>query len=133
MTSSGQNFIVPENIHPSDIVHISKLFFPELVFVDDCVFFKEKYNEFNYNQWKIGLKSDSKQIERMMNHIHVYDLYENHKEDIEDTVFLETAKLLKFSWELYFYKTFPDKALIIELSVGENDYGPTLYLFQEID
>jgi hypothetical protein len=56
-----------------------KLFWPDLIERDGGIFLRECFTEDSYREWRQQLGGDVKAIERVMNHVHVYDLFMNPK------------------------------------------------------
>ncbi|MFT3676818.1 MAG: hypothetical protein QM781_13075 [Chitinophagaceae bacterium] len=118
------------NIHPEDVLILSSLFFPSMIEVDSCIFFKSHYNPDSYLIWKNKFNNDSKAIERMVNHVHIYDVFDHCSDTISESIFEEVARLLQKSWIYYFRSLYPDKQINVEYVSGDMDYGPTLYVYQ---
>lgn len=54
----GLSDYISFNIHPEDVLILSSLFFPSMIEVDDCVFFKSHYNPDSYLIWKNKFNND---------------------------------------------------------------------------
>jgi len=119
------------NIHPEDVLILSELFFPKFIEIDDCIFFEFRFDENTYQTWRLNFGNDRRAIEAMINHVHIYDIFSHCEPDIEDSVFDRLAQVLQNAWSMYFQKVFPDKKIEIEYVSGEQDYGPTLYIYQK--
>lgn len=118
------------NIHPEEVLILSSLFFPKLIEVEGCIFLDSKYDYENYLLWKKEFNNDRTAMEKMINHTHIYDIFSNCTDKIEDTIFEQVGQLLQSSWSNFFCKQFPEKTIIVEYSHTESDYGPILYVFQ---
>lgn len=121
---------ISETMHPEDFLISSKLFFPDFVEVNDCVFLSERYIESNYNDWMEKLQNKSS-VESILNHIHMYDIFSGSDQDISDSIFIQISKVLKFSWEVSLAKCFLDRKFIVETSFSDMEYGPTLTFYQD--
>ncbi|MFT3675207.1 MAG: hypothetical protein QM781_04845 [Chitinophagaceae bacterium] len=119
------------NLHPEDFLIFSSLLFPELIEVDGCVFFKTHYNPDSYSRWKKALYEDRSAIEKMINHVHVYDLFDHRSGNVSESVFDEVGKLLQTSWSCYFRFKYPEWQIAVEYSNSDQDYGPTLYVYRK--
>jgi hypothetical protein len=119
------------NVHPEDVLILGYLFFPKFIEFDGCLFFKDNFSERNYSLWKEKLGDDRSSIEKVMNHVHVYDIFANCTDKVPDSVFEKVGKLLQFCWSIYLHHEFPNKSVIVSYINDENDYGPTLYIYQE--
>lgn len=118
------------NIQPDDVLILSKLFFPDFIEFDTCVFLKENFSETNYFVWKEQLNNNNSLIEKVINEIHVYDIFANNDENIEEFVFEEIGKVLQYSWASHLKNIFPTKSFIVDYENNENSYGPTLIIYQ---
>lgn len=118
------------NIDPNDLIIIGKLFFPDFVEVDGSVFLKEKYTRENYLMWLKDIE-DPVEIEKVINHVHIYDLFSNTEYDVEEFIFEEVAKILAFSWRLCLDSFFKEKKFNVIYSNTDKDYGPTITFYQQ--
>lgn len=119
------------NIHPDDVLILGKLFFPEIIEVDECVFLLDNYDQNIYQEISVQYKNDNKSIERAINHIYIYDYFAHCEDNIEDTIFESVGNLLKFSWQIYFNRIFSGKEIVIEYSNDSLEYGPTLTFYHQ--
>jgi len=117
------------NIHPDNLLIVGELFFPKMVEVEDYVFFEEKFDEASFQNWKTSMPGDTN-LEKIINHIHIYDLFENCSDEIEEATFIEIANLLKTTWDNFFKIKFPTRKIVVELTNYETDYGPTIMVYQ---
>lgn len=118
------------NIHPEDVLILGYLFFPKFIEFDGCVFFQDHFSEENYFSWKERLGNDRVAIEKVINHVHVYDVFANFTTKLEDSIFERIGRLLQLSWSIYLRREFPHKRIIVDYSNDENDYGPIVYVYQ---
>ena len=118
------------NIHPDDVLILGNLFFPNFIEFDNSIFYSEHFNLNGYNEWRQKLNNDSIAIEKVINHVHVYDIFTNCTDQIDDATFKNIGKLLQLSWSMYLNKVFPDKQIIVMYSDDESEYGPTLTVHQ---
>jgi hypothetical protein len=65
-------------------------------------------------------------LEKTINHIHIYDVFANCSDNVEDTVYENIGKLLQFFWSNYLRSKFPLKTIIVEYNNGTQVYGPTI-------
>jgi hypothetical protein len=96
------------------------------------VFLRELFNEETYRQWKERLGSDIGGIERVMNHVHIYDLFRNPKlrtPHAHAPFYL--AALLGKLWSLRAAEEFGRDRIVVEM-IDEEPPGtdPTLILYQ---
>lgn len=121
---------ISNNIHPEDLLVFYDLLLPTLVERFDCIFFEDKYNQSTFERWNTELKGDKVAIEKVLNHVHVYDIFGNCQDEIEDVVYEKIAFLLQKIWKYHFKDSYPEKNIVVELIINESEYGPTLYVYQ---
>lgn len=119
------------NIHPEDILIVGKLFFPEIIEVNECVFLKDNFDKDVYEEISTQYKNDNNLIERTINRIHIYEYFAQCEDSIDDTIFENVGNMLKFSWQIYFNKVFSEKEIVVEYNNNELEYGPTLTFYHK--
>lgn len=125
------NDYISDCFHPEDILCSVKLLIPEFVDIDGCVLLSDRYEENNFNEWKKEYGMDLAAIEKMLNHVHVYDLFTGNLDKTSDSIFLQLCKLMQCSWDMSLKKAFPKKEFLVELNNSESDYGPSLTFYQK--
>ncbi len=95
-------------------------FWPEFIEHDGCIFRKNVWNLQNYQAWLTKTRGDKTAIERVMNHLHLSDLYPNAAESTTAQK-LYLAGLLKEIWECKLKRDFPDLEIQVELVECENN------------
>jgi hypothetical protein len=118
------------NVHPEDVLIISSLFFPNLVEVNGAVFLEMQYSYNSYLSWLNHFGSDRQALEKMMNHVHMYDIF-GHSNNVDDTVYEQVGMLLQIAWTKHFKSEYPDKNIVVDYWHGEDDYGPIVTVFQK--
>lgn len=129
-SSLDSGVYISETIRPEDFLISSRLFFPDFVEVNDCVFLSGRYIESNYNDWMEKLQNKSS-VESMLNHVNMYDIFSGSDQDISDSIFNQIATVLKFSWEVSLARCFLDRTFVVETSFSDMEYGPTLTFYQD--
>lgn len=110
----------------------TKLFWPDFKNVEDCILLAEQYEQETFQEWKQKLNGDRKQIESVINHVHIYDLFLNTKNENLDPAIYETiATAMMKCWKCALSEAFPGKKFKIEYETEPEEYGPTLTFFQE--
>ena len=117
------------NIHPEDLLIIGSLLLPKIIEVDECILLADNFEKDIYKN--LCLKLDSQSVEKEINRVHVYDIFANCTDDVEDTVFERVGKLLQASWLNYFCREFSDKRIIVDYINDNQEYGPVLTMYQE--
>lgn len=116
--------------HPEEVLLCSKLFFPGFVCAGGGVFIESRYNDDLFNCWLERFSGDLQATEKMINHTHLYDVFEGCSEEVDDKVFEQLAEVFAFSWRLLLDKKFPDKNFKVEVSNSDQDYGPVVTFYQ---
>ena len=121
---------ISHQIHPEDFIITSELLFPSFREVEEGLYWNERFDEKAFEQWKDRLGNNTMDLEKVVNHLHIYDLFDGSPDDISEEVFVQAGQILRKSWQLWLDSQFPDRKILVELSVDEGEYGPTLYVFQ---
>jgi hypothetical protein len=122
---------ISSKIHPDDVLILSSLFFPKIIEVNDSIFLEINYNLETYSLWKKELGEDRISLEKMINHVHLYDIFAQCTDDVDNSVFVNIGKTLQYSWINHFKQILPKKEIIVDYINDESEYGPTLYVFQK--
>ncbi len=97
-----------------------QLFWPEFIEYDDCIFRKSVWDLKTYEGFHKQTRGDKTAIEKVMNHLHLGDLYPN---AAARTMAQESylAELLREIWSCKLHRDFPDLDVVVELFECEND------------
>lgn len=118
--------------NPEDVLLSCKLFFPDFVVVREGVFLESKYDDGAVECWLKQFDGDLRATERMINHTHLYDVFDGCSEDVDDRVFNQLAEVMALSWRLVLGSKFPERKFIVEVSNSDQDYGPVVTFYQSI-
>ena len=121
---------VSEICSPEDVMLFCRLLFPDFVVRDDAVFLESRYDAAIFDVWLEQLNGDVNAVERVMNQIHLYDVFSGTASDVGDVIFEQLADIFAVSWRLVLRDKFPEKKFSVEVSNTEQDYGPTIIFFQ---
>jgi hypothetical protein len=92
------------------------LFWPDFVQHEGGVFLQELFDESTYRRWKEHLGGDIQAIERVMNHVHTYDLFLNPKlPRPEAPAVLYLTALLGRLWSLRATEQFGPGRIVVEV------------------
>ncbi|WP_053152059.1 hypothetical protein [Pseudomonas sp. Pf153] len=116
--------------NPEDVLLSCKLFFPDFVVVGEGVFLESKYDGDIFDSWFKQFGGDLQAAEKMINHTHLYDVFDGCMEDIDDRVFKQLADVLALSWRLVLNDKFPDRRFNVDVSSSDQDYGPVVTFYQ---
>lgn len=110
----------------------SKLFWPEFVEVERCILLAEQYDPEHFDHWRTHLRGDREAIERIINHVHIWDLFPGGSPGDGNALHVAeyVAGVLLKSWECALKDTFPDRTFDFYYATEPDDYGPTIAFFQ---
>ena len=108
-----------------------KLFWPDFIEHDGYVLLAEQFDPASVAQWRQELGDDRAAVERMVNHVHVYDLFNNNPADTDKTALAAyLGQVLAQCWHHALHAAFPDKRFTVEYTSEPDDYGPTISFAQ---
>lgn len=129
--SIGINDYISENCHPEDLLICTQLFIPDFITVDSCILLNDRYEEENFRQWRLKFPTDTASIEKVLNQIHIYDLFGSNADDVSDSIFRQLCNAMKFSWTMALKEAFPERGFIVESFDEDIGYGPSLTFYQK--
>ncbi|THF67964.1 hypothetical protein E7T06_18610 [Deinococcus sp. Arct2-2] len=111
-------------------VAFASLFWPQFIEVDGCILRAENYDPVSFQNWMKSTEGNRSQVESVLNHLHVYDLFQD---DLEHPleVYEYLAQILHRTWQAALTEQFPDKKFKFHYATEPDDYGPTLYFWQD--
>ncbi|QJI32078.1 hypothetical protein HKK55_26365 [Pseudomonas sp. ADAK18] len=118
--------------NPEDVLLSSKIFFPDFVVAKEGVFLENKYDYEIFSCWFKQFDGDLQATEKMINHTHLYDVFDGCSEDIDDSVFEQLAEVVALSWRLVLSNKFPERKFNVEVSNSDQDYGPVVTFYEII-
>jgi hypothetical protein len=97
------------------------------------VLLRELFDVSTYAQWRERLGADAQAIERVMNHVHIYDLFLNPKRRTPEPGALYLAGVLGKLWSLRAAEEFGLGRVVVDM-VDEDPPGtdPVLVLYQDV-
>lgn len=116
--------------NPEDVLLSCKLFFPSFFVVGDGVFLESKYDSDIVNRWFDQFDGSLRLTEKMVNHIHLYDVFDGCSEKVDERVFEQLADAVAISWRMVLGHKFPKKKFNVEVSNSDQDYGPVVTFYQ---
>ena len=121
--------------HEEMAAAFATLFWPEFIEVEGCVLLREHYEAANFASWKDTLKGDRQQIEAMINHVHLCDLFLNNNPlgGSHPRVLAYLGQTLARSWPHALQETFPEKHFVVDYDEDPdwNYYGPEITFWQD--
>lgn len=84
------------------------------------------YEPDNFETWWTELKGDRVRIESVLNHVHLWEVFDADGDDANKLG--ELAEVVAASWRASVAKRFPGRSFEVSVSNDDSDYGPTVYL-----
>ena len=107
-------------------VAYGRLFWPDFTLYDGCVLFKgfdiERFRGF---MEQTGGHRPS--VERVMNHIHLLDLFGCNDQTPSDDLLVHLGSLLKDTWSTKLARDFPDRRVVVRFPLETVDDGSSDY------
>ncbi|MGH8603178.1 MAG: hypothetical protein ACREXR_10515 [Gammaproteobacteria bacterium] len=107
-------------------VACSYLFWPSFVEVNGCVLLEERYEPENFREWWERLSGNIPEVESVINHVHLWDVFYPDEDELPDGTLEELARVMAKCWECALSEAYPSRAFEVRLSVEDEDYGPTV-------
>ena len=106
---------------------ITRFLWPKFIEVRGCVLLPWVHNPEVFEQWWTKLEGEQSIIEKTLNHVHLWDIFEvNEEQSNDDTVLEGLANLIAKLWRSALVDAFPDRKFLVTASNDKNDYGPTV-------
>jgi hypothetical protein len=123
---------ISNNINPENVYLIGKyIYTPDIVKFEKGFFLTERISAIGYDVWMGNLNKNIIEVEKIINHIHIYDLFAHFNGDVDENIFLEIGKQMELSWKMYLKHKFPLEEFVINFDDGKNDYGPTITFYNK--
>jgi hypothetical protein len=109
----------------------STLFWPDLVVVRGCVILAEHYEPANFDQWWQQLSGDCAAVERVLNHVHLYDVFRPVQPAGRDlTLYERVGQVVRACWRCRLREAFPARSFVVDYATEPEEYGPTVTFWQ---
>ncbi|MCB1257655.1 MAG: hypothetical protein KDB26_11140 [Microthrixaceae bacterium] len=107
---------------------VAKVLRPDLIDFRGCVLLRERFSHSSFEEWWEQLDGDVPEIESVVNHLHLWDLFEVEDEDVlADRALGDLAVAIASSWRCLLAETYPDRRFHVRVTTSANgDYGPTI-------
>lgn len=113
-----------EHLSVASAFLMAELLAPDLVLERGCVIIKDRYTPENFEQWWSSEAGNTVSIERALNHLHLWDVFEPECE-VEERALGSLATRIARSWVLHAAHEFPDREFQAEVI---DDYGSTVVM-----
>jgi hypothetical protein len=108
---------------------LARLFWPEFVEHRGGVFVDFMFHEETVNNWIKKFDGDATKAEPVVNHTHLWDMFQETSEHVPAHALTELGEILCRCWRHAVEEAFPDRDFVVALENEPDDYGPTLYLY----
>lgn len=113
----------------SATIMATSLIYPRFLQVEGCTILEEQYDKQSFRTWFEHFNGDVANVERMINHLHLWDLFKPSKEEISDDIMRAFGSTLEITWALAAEAQFPGRNMQGSFDWEEVDYGPTITVF----
>lgn len=110
---------------------VMRLFWPEFVEVRGCVLLSLHYTAGSFQTWWETLDGDRERIERVMNHVHLLDVFgptlaDDASTSSEGPALEELGQLMRHTFTAALLDAFPRRQFEVSYSTEPDEYGPTV-------
>lgn len=112
------------HVDATSAILLGELFFPAMAVVRDCVLLEGQYTPASFAQWWEHTGGDATEIERAVNHLHLWDVFES-RNSAEEAGLMVLGQRIAACWRLQAESLFPERAFDVEV---KEEYGPTVIL-----
>lgn len=125
---------VSQEVNLAAVVAMTDLLCPRFVDVEGAVLVERKYSPESFLEWKTRFEGDLRGVESMLNHEHVWDLFQFDSEaEVEDgpsyAALEVVAERMAITWKAAAEAQFPDRSFTCEVT---DDYGPTVIITTKV-
>jgi hypothetical protein len=110
-------------------IAMASLFWPTFVDVDGCVLLDRTSGSSSFQGWREKLKDD-RDVEAMLNHVHLWDLFDPDGEGVPNETMDELANIIAKCWLAALKDQFPERTFDVAVTGEPDDYGPTITVSQ---
>lgn len=104
---------------PEHAIGYGRLFWPEFVAHDDCVFRATMFDAALYSDWMQRLKGDRRAVQVVMNHLHIGSLMADDERDPTHEQLMYLGNLLKEIWSAKLARDYPGHTMVVTFE-GQN-------------
>lgn len=122
---------IKASFHPEDALIFCRILFPDVVFYNGGYFLEMNFEEKKVLEWFNSMDGGRQEVEKIVNHIHVYDIFDGCQEDVRDDIFEQLAKIISFSWKIALQESFPGVIFSVEVFSSDKTYGPEITFYSQ--
>lgn len=123
---------ISDMCNPEYFLLSCKLLFPDFVVIKGAVFLENRFSSDIFYCWLKQLNGDVHAVEKIMNHMHLYDVFGGSLDDVDDAVLAQLSEVIALSWRLVLKDKFPEREFSVEVSNTDQDYGPIVTFYQVV-
>lgn len=121
---------ISSECNPEDFLIFCKVLFPDFIEERNAIVLAKNFDENTFNVWFSQLNGSVSEVEKILNHTHIYDIFAGCPDDVEELVFEQLSEVIASSWRLILRDKFPDRNFVVEATCSEQQYGPIVTFFQ---
>lgn len=118
-------------------VGYSRLFWPEFMTHDGCVFFAGGFSKSIYRDFMDQCNGDRPSVEKVMNHRHLLDYFPQAEQTATEAQLIYLGRVLKEMWQAKLTRDFPNGQFIVSFPEGPfddlTDYEVTFWQATDAD
>jgi hypothetical protein len=115
---------------PDLTVAVTRLFFPSFTSHAGGVFFADGFDAVVFDQWMAHFHGDLTEVERMMNHRHVRDLF-GCSEQMSEAAIRYVGSILAQCWSCALRSQLPEVRAVIRGEWNEDDQDVVIVMYQQ--
>ncbi|PRX49391.1 tetratricopeptide repeat protein [Prauserella shujinwangii] len=116
---------VAEQVSVSKAVSVSTLIVPTFILNRGCILVRMLFEEESFFVWWKQLNGNKQEIEKMINHLHLWDLFDVQSDQEEQALWV-LVEQMSIGWHAKASKDFPDRDFRVLIT---DEYGPTRTIY----
>ncbi|NWC24818.1 hypothetical protein HYE76_00005 [Pseudomonas tolaasii] len=125
-----ESSFISDVVHPEDVLLFSKVLFPDFVCHESGVFLESRFTPEAFSEWMEGCDNDVAAVEKLLNHVHLYDVFGGCRDRVDDAVYEQLCRIVAQSWRMVLLSQFPDKQFCVQAIISDQEYGPVVTFSQ---
>lgn len=102
------------------------VFWPHIICIDGCYLRGKNNKSYEYLFRPDMSISEKQSVEKLINHLHIYDLFPYDHPDITLLSYEYLAKFMLEMWKAKLHTQFPDVSFCFDYATEPDAYGPTI-------
>ncbi|WP_242167922.1 MULTISPECIES: hypothetical protein [unclassified Pseudomonas] len=125
-----ESCFISDVVHPEDVLVFSTVLFPDFVVYESGVFLESGFTVEAFSSWMQSCNSDVVAVEKVLNHVHLYDVFAGCSDRVDEAVYEQLCNLIAQSWRMVLLSKFPEKKFCVQAIVSDQEYGPVVTFSQ---